>query len=341
MPPAETIEHLVGMQAQNPQDPYFALWARLEGFDPNELSQLIVDRRAMRVPSLRGTIHLATSRDCLAVLPLIQSVRSRIFGSTQFRKDIDGVDRKALLNAGRSLLEEKPRRAADLGKLLAQRWPDRVASSLAYANTYLLPVVQVPPRGLWKMSGQATWTTVEHWLGRKLPEAPPPDRLVMRYLAAFGPSAVKDVRVWCGLSGLAEVVERLRPQLRTFRDESGSELFDLPDAPRPDPDTPAPPRFLPEYDNVLLSHSDRSRFFETGIYPKGWVGNLMDDGLYCGSWKIARSGDEVLMHVMPAKKLSKRAVAAITTEGERLLGLTDPEVANREIRVKAENMNGS
>lgn len=336
MSAAETIDHLVGMQAQNPQDPYFGLWARLEGFDPNELSQLIVDRKAMRVPFLRGTIHLATSHDCLAVLPLMQSVRSRIFGSTQFRKDIDGVDREALLTAGRSLLEEKPRRAAELGLLLGQQWPDKVASSLAYANTFLLPVVQVPPRGLWKGTGQAKWTTVEHWLGRNMPKAQPPDGLVIRYLAAFGPAAVKDMRVWCGLAGLAEVVERLRPLLRTFRDESGSELFDLPEAPRPDPDTPAPPRFLPEYDNVLLSHSDRSRFFEAGIYPKGWVGNLTSDGLYCGSWKIARSRDKVQLNVALGKKLTKRALAAITEEGDRLLVLTDPDMADREVRVSAE-----
>jgi hypothetical protein len=329
----ETIEHLVGMQAQNPQDPYFGLWARLDGFDANELSHLIAEREALRVPFLRGTIHLATSVDCLTVLPLMQSVRSRIFRSSQFAKDTAGVDMRALLAAGRSLLEERPRRAADLGRLLAEQWPDRVPSSLAYAITFLVPVVQVPPRGLWKRTGQPTWTSVEYWLGRKLPKAQSPEDLVSRYLAAFGPAAVKDMRVWCGLAGLTEVVEQLRPRLRTFRDETGSELFDLPEAPRPDPNTPAPPRFLPEYDNMLLSHSDRSRFFEPGIFPKGWVGNLLHDGLFCGSWKIERSRDNVHLNVTLEKKLSKSGVAEIAVEGDRLLAFTDPDTTERDVRV--------
>jgi hypothetical protein len=141
------------------------------------------------------------------------------------------------------------------------------------------------------------------------------------------------MRVWSGLAGLAKVVERLRPQLLTFRDESGSELFDIPEGPRPDPDTPASPRFLPEYDNLLLSHSDRSRFFDAGIVPKGWVGNLLYDGLFAGSWKLEPTHDSVLLNVVLGRKLSKRESAEIVAEADRLLGMTHPRIKDRDVRI--------
>lgn len=330
---ADMIEHLVGMQAQNPNDPYFGLWARIDGFQPGELSDLMEGRQAVRVSLLRATIHLVTARDCLAIKPIVGSVLTRTFGSTIFAKDISGVDREALLKLARGLMEERPRTRAELGPILAERWPDRVPGSLAAAACYLMPVVQVTPRGIWQRSGASAWTTIESWLGRSLDRSESPDNLILRYLGAFGPAAQKDMRVWSGLAGLAKVVERLRPRLRTFRDEKGIELFDLPDAPRPDPDTPAPPRFLPEYDNLLLSHSDRSRFFDGDLVPKGWVGNLLVDGLYAGSWKVKRSKQRAQLDIELGNKLSRRDLAELTTEGSKLLGFTDPTSADTEVRV--------
>jgi hypothetical protein len=318
------IEQLVGMQAQNHLDPYYALWARIDGFQPEELSNLVASRAAVRVPLLRSTVHLVTARDCLRMQPILASVLARTFGSTSFAKDIEGVDRAELLTMARELLEERPRTRAELGPLLAQRWPDRVPGSLAQAATYLLPVVQVTPRGLWQQKGPAAWTTIERWLGRPLEPAGPPDDLILRYLGAFGPAAQKDMRVWSGLAGLAEVVKKLRPRLVTFRDERGIELFDLPEAPRPDPETPAPPRFLPEYDNLLLSHSDRSRFFDGDLIPKGWVGNLLVDGMFIGSWKIERSEGSARLNIGLGRKLARPALEEVTAEGSRLLEVTDP-----------------
>ena len=327
------IEQLVGMQAQNHLDPYYGLWARIDAFRPEELSNLIESRAALRVPLLRSTIHLITARDCLVMRPILGSVLARTFGSTAFAKDIEGVDREALLTVARALVEERPRTRAELGPILAERWPDRIPSSLAQAATYLMPVVQVTPRGLWQKKGPAAWTTIEKWLGRSLEPAGSPDDLIIRYLGAFGPAAQKDMRVWSGLAGLADVVGRLRPRLLTFRDEQGVDLFDLPDAPRSDPETPAPPRFLPEYDNLLLSHSDRSRFFYGDLVPKGWVGNLLVDGMYVGSWKIERSKGSVRLDIELGRKLRRPDLEEVTVEGSRLLNFTDPSIAQHEVRI--------
>lgn len=326
----------MGLQAQNPNDPYYALWSRIEGFEPRQLSELMESHEALRVQLLRSTIHLVTARDCQAIRPIVGSVLARTFGSTQFAKDLEGVDREAVLRMAWGLLEDRPRTRAELGPLLAEQWPDRVPGSLAQAATYLLPVVQVTPRGIWQRSGPAAWTTIETWLGRPLGPAAPPDNLIIRYLAAFGPAAKKDMRVWSGLTGLTEVVERLRPQLRVFRDANGVELFDLPDAPRPDPDAPAPPRFLPEYDNLLLSHADRSRFFDGALVPKGWVGNLLVDGMYVGSWKVKRAKPGIELEVSLGKKLRKADLEALTAEGYRLATFFDPMAAEHDVVVTNE-----
>ena len=153
---------------------------------------------------------------------------------------------------------------------------------------------------------------------------------MLRYLAAFGPASVNDVQTWSGLTRLREVAERLRPGLRVFRDGSGRELLDLPDAPRPDPGTPAPPRFLPEYDNLLLSHADRTRVIphERPVpLPPGngaAQGTLLVDGLWNATWKITRDKRGAVLHIHPFIPFSAADVAAITAEAERLLAFCAP-----------------
>src|SRR5437773_3021765 len=260
MPAQNMIEHLVGMQAQVPTNPYIALWSRLEGFEAAELEALILERHAVRASLLRTTLHLVTSSDALAMRAVLQPVMGRGYSSgSPFHKQLVGIDLDELVAAGTSLLERDALTTAQLGKHLAELWPDRDPVSLAYAVRYLVPMVQVPPRGLWHRSGQPIWRTLESWLGRRIDADDAPDGLVLRYLAAFGPANVKDIATWSWLTAVREIVDRLRPVLRVFRAERGGELFDLEDATLPDPETPAPVRFLPEYDNIALSHADRGR----------------------------------------------------------------------------------
>jgi hypothetical protein len=335
----DAIERLVGMQAQEPIDPYVGLWTRLDGFRADDLARLLSDRAAVRMGLMRGTVHLVTGRDALAMWPVVRSVFERVFQSARgdvgvptFTSRLAGVDMKSLLEAGRKLVDETPRSAAELRPLLGKRWPKRDAEALAAAVHFQLPLVQVPPRGLWGKSGQARHTTLEAWLGKDLPSDATPDKLVLRYLRAFGPATVADARNWSRLTDLREAFERLRPRLRTFRDEKGRELFDVPDGVLPDPETPAPPRFLPQYDNVFLGHEDRSRIVRDDFKRSPWIegnfGTVLVDGFIGALWKITRKGGAATLLIEPVVPLERPDLDAVTAEGGRLLAFTDPEATH-------------
>jgi hypothetical protein len=328
---AETMTRLVGMQAQNPQDPYYALWARLDAFQAEELSGMIERKEALRGALMRATLHIATTDDFLFLRSLLQPTLAAVLGSTSFAKDTAEVDRDALLAYGRSLLEEAPLTRAQLGPLLAERWPGVPPASLAQVVTYLLPVVQVPPRGLWQRSGQAAWATIESWTGVSMPTEADPRVFVRRYLAAFGPATVSDIRAWSRLNGLRGVVEGMSDELVALTGEDGVELLDGADGVVVDEDVPAPPRFLPEYDNVLLGHADRSRFFVDGVVPPGWVGNLLVDGIFSGWWKIGKMGKERHLEVHLLRKVSRSDMTAVGDEAERLIQLAHPDAEGRSI----------
>ena len=330
----DAVQRLVGLQAQTPRSPYLSLWTRLAPFSPEGLAALLRGRRAVRLSLMRSTIHLVTARDCLALRPVLQSVMDRQLRHSSFGRNIAGVDVDALVDTGRRLLEEEPRTLADLGVALRKRWPNRDGTSLAYAIRNLVPLVQIPPRGLWDTGGAAVHTTAEGWLGRPLDSNAAPDDMVLRYLAAFGPATTRDVQNWSGLTRLQEVIDRLRPRLRTFRDDDDRELFDLPRAPRPDAGTPAPPRFLPDFDNVVLGHADRSRIFPDDGSRAAGIGRptVLVRGYVRATWEAAVRDGSATLTVAAFERLTRQDRSAVIDEGIRLLGFLSPDARDREVR---------
>ena len=334
----DAVEHLVGLQAQAPKPPYFGLWSRLDGFRAEELSALLTERKAVRVSVMRGTVHLVSAADCLQLRPLTRVLYERLV-RTNHPKRLDGLDPATVADAGLSLLRQGPRTARELGVLLGEMWPEHDPEALSRAVRSLCDVVQTPPRGLWGRSGQPTYETIESWLGRPVSPEPGIETVVLRYLGAFGPASVMDAQAWSGLTRLGEVMDRLRPQLRVYRSESGRELFDLPEAPRPDPELPLPARFVAEYDNLILSHADRTRVIsdsarKTIATRNGQVpGTILLDGAVRGMWKAEQPRRKAAtLTVTPfVRRFTDDEERELATEGERLLrfavhGAEDAEV---------------
>lgn len=331
--PKHLVGHLVGMQGQNPLDPYFGLWSRVVGYRPEGLAGMVGAGEVVRGQLMRGTIHLVTRSDWVSMRPVFDPLCARILGSTQYGKDTRDIDRELLLAKARQMISQTPRTRAELGRNLEPSFPGVPAVSLAQVVTYLLPVVQVPPRGVWGTTGEASWSILEpdpQAVGRV---ARTTDELVIRYLRAFGPASVKDIRAWSALTGLADVISRVRERLVAYVDEKGVELLDVEGVEIADPDTPAPPRFLPEYDNVLLGHSDRSRVFaDKGPVPPGWVGNLLVDGFYAGFWKL----DPPDLRVTVQVKVTSRQRREIAEEADLLRLFAIPDRTDSRLSIDEE-----
>lgn len=336
LPVLEAIEKLVGLQAQSPNAPYFGLWSRLEGFQHEELSQLLRDRRVVRMALMRSTLHLVSARDALRLRPLLQSVMDRSLKGS-FGKHVKGIDLEALAAAGRAIVEEEPLTLNELGKRLGGQWPglDPEAATAVVRNK--VPLVQIPPRGIWGESGQAVHTSAEVWLGQPLSASPNLEGLIRSYLAAFGPATIKDIQVWSGLTRIHEKLQSLRPDLLTFQNERGEEMFDLPDAPRPDADSTAAPRFLSEFDNMLLSYADRSRIMSENYRKRVFTSNgiiratILIDGFVAGTWKLTSGRGGATLYIEPFRALSKRESEALSEEGARLLRFAAPNATASDI----------
>jgi hypothetical protein len=205
-----------------------------------------------------------------------------------------------------------------------------------------VPLVQVPTGDRWAYPASADFVLADDWLGSPVPTDPaPPHELVRRYLAAFGPATPADAQAWSGLKVLRAVFEELRPELVTMRDERKRELFDLPDAPRPDADVPAPVRFLPEYDNVVLAHKDRTRIIDDAHRPSISTANLqiratyLVDGRVAGTWRVEKARATATLVLEPFGRLTKAVRAELAREGEDLLEFVEPDATAKQVRVSA------
>jgi hypothetical protein len=337
MAPARALEHLVGLQAQNPPSPYLALHARLAGFDPLELSGLLERREAVRMVLVRGTIHLVTADDAARLRPVVQPVLdNELYRNRTWGPGIAGVDLAPVLAYGRELVEERPRSLAELRALIGARWPQHDAGTLAYAIRNLLPTIQVTPRGLWRRTGPVALTTLEHWTGRPMGDAATLDEVLVRYLRAFGPATVADAAVWSRLTGLREAFERLRPGLRAYRDDRGRELFDVPDGVIVEADRPAPVRLLPDYDNALLSHQDRSRILPSLAWPRLGDNVTMPafvvDGFVAGIWKPVGKGAATAIELRALAPVGAADRFALEAEASGVLALVEPRADPGAVR---------
>lgn len=335
MNPLDAIEHLVGVPAQSPNPPYVALWSRLDRIWVDDLSTLVTSRQVVRVALMRSTLHLVSARDAVGIRPLVQPAQDRTLASDE---RLAGVELSEVARVGRRLLDEQPRTFAELGPLLAERWPDVEPRSLVAAVRVGVPLVQVPPGGLWGATGQPPYTSAQNWLGEVGAASMSLGDLIVRYLGAFGPATVPDIEAWSGLTGLREVTERLGRQLVTLRGEDGARLLDLPDAPLPDPETPAPARFIADFDNVLFSHADSYRimtleqrkavFGVPGVTP----GTVLVDGFVRGTWKITWHKGAATLVVRPFAQIPTKDVHALTDEGERLLEFAAADATSHDVR---------
>ncbi|MFF0587098.1 winged helix DNA-binding domain-containing protein [Streptomyces sp. NPDC003781] len=322
-PVLDAVAHLGGMQAQEPQEPFVGLWSRLRDFAPRALDDLLTGRRVVRTHLMRRTVHLVTADDVLAWRSRHDAMmRGRVLGT--YRRELEGVDLDALAAAGRAVLADgEPRSMGELARAVAGQWPDvgpRPLGEMLVAA--LIPTVQLPPRGLWRARAGVRNAPVEDWLGRAVdpPAAPGTDpvgaALVRRYLAAYGPAASADLRAWCGLAGLPAAVAAVRGELVAFRDERGRELLDLPDAPRPDPDTPAPVRFLPAFDNAVLGYQDRGRVIDDAHRGLSVTGArvVLVDGRVSATWTV----QDDTVTVTPLRRLTRPERAEVAEEGRAL-----------------------
>ncbi len=325
-PATAAIEHLVGLQAQEPLEPYVGLWSRLDGFRPAELVDLLEQRRAVRTLMMRRTIHLHTSGDAIAMRPAYDAMlRQRMQGTLGPR--LPGVDFDELAALGEPHFAAQPQILADVARAVADRFPGAPVRDLGDALSTLVRLVQVPPRGLWGQKAPALNTTYDAWLGPDDDDRPAEERgaailadVVRRYLRAYGPAASADIRAWSGLSGLPAVIKQLEPELRTYRDERGRTLLDLADASLPPEGLPLPPRFLPAFDNAVLGYDDRSRIIDDEHKGLSVLGTryVLVAGRVAGVWTSEGDAAGVTVTVEPLRKLSRAERSEVAAEGERL-----------------------
>lgn len=365
LPTVEVVTRLGGLQAQTPHTWYVALQNRLRSPDPHEVGRLLTEGALVRMSLMRSTLHLVTPQEARWLRGTTAEVMSRDLEHSTHGKATAGMDRSAVLDMARKILAEHPLTPKQLGEHLTEHWPDVPGPHLSYVVRCLLPVVQVPPRGVWGASGAPALAPADTWTGLPMDAEPDRERLVLRYLAAYGPASVQDVQAWSGLTRLRSVVESLRDRLVSFHSEEDEntakarratkpvELFDLPHAPRPGselhpdlhPDTPAPARFLYDFDNILRAHADRTRVISAEARRRIAVRNGMPpstvllDGSVAATWKVNRDRPARLpsharsLDVFPFRPLKSAETEEIMDEGRRLLAFLSPDQNGQEVRI--------
>jgi len=338
--PAAVCERLVGLQAQWPKPPFVGIWSRLAAFEREQLCRLVRSRKLVRGTMMRGTLHLMTASDYRRLRPAIQPMLSRGLQSLLTSRGTR-LDTERLVTEARAFLVAGPRTFEEIRQHLLGLHPKTDERAMGFAVRMSLPLVMVPTDATWGYPAIAAFAEAEDWLGQPLADEEALPELLMRYFAAFGPASVSDAQAWSGLQGLRAVVDALRPRLRTFRDERGRELFDVPDGPRPSGDSPAPVRFIAEYDNLLLGHEDRRRIVADAhrarVYLPGLrvAATFLIDGFVGGTWRLETKRGVATLSLNAFGTLPKATRAALEREGESLAAFLEPE-ATPAVRILKE-----
>lgn len=318
------------MQAQEPRPPFVGLWSRLEGFRSEQLLEALRAGEIVRGPLFRATLHLVAAADWSSFRPPAQPALTRALRA--LGKRVEAIDVDAVAAAASELLAQAPRTAGELRTLLHAAFPAHEDRALGYTARTSVPLTLVPSEDLYGFSRDPRLALAE-----PKPPLGTAEDLVLRYLGAFGPASVADAQEWSGLSALAPVFAGLRERLVTFTDERGRELFDLPDAPRPPASTPAPARLLPEFDNLVLAHADRSRLIADEHRRHLTTKNLrvnataLFDGEACATWAIKRKAKSATLELTPFAPLSAAALRSLEAEGLALLA--DSEAGATQLAV--------
>jgi hypothetical protein len=336
LPVPAAIERLGGLQAQLPLPPYIGLWTRLRDFHRDDLARLIENRIVLKATLMRATLHLFTAEDYVRFRTTLQPVLAGAASAIARQRGVD-FELDKVLKAARRFIGEKPRTFAEISDMVTKLMPGHDVGAMRYTVRTHLPLVQVPITSGWSYSNKPEFTLAESWLGQPISTEDNLQKLVFRYLAAFGPASVTDAQTWLGLK-LKDMFEMLKPGLQTYRDEGRRELFDLPDVALPAEDVPAPVRFLPEFDNLLLSHSNRTRViadeWRSKVYLPGLrvAATILVDGFVRGTWKIEKTKAVATLVIQPFDKLTKRDRAALIEEGEGLLRFVEAKAKSFEVR---------
>jgi hypothetical protein len=334
--PLRAIERLAGLQAQWPKPPHVGLWSRVEGFRREDLLRLLQGREAVRATMMRGTLHVVSAKDYVALRQALQPMLTRGMLAA-LRERARGIDIDAVAAIARKCLEGGPQTFDQIRGALASVHPDADHRAMGHIARLAVPLVQVPADETWGFPPAPRFALAEAWVG-ELSRKEGADDLVLRYLAAFGPASATDVQTWSAMQGAKESIEALRPKLVSLRDERKRELFDLPKAPRPGPDAAAPPVFLPEFDNLVLAHTDRRRFVADGhrkrVYLPGLriAATFLVDGFVAGTWHIERKKGAATLVVEPFEPLARKTQGELAAEADGLARFVEPDARTFDVR---------
>lgn len=327
--PVAATRQLVSLQAQFARPVHAGLWSRVAALEPGAVTQLAAGGALVRATLMRHTLHVCAAADYLAFRHVVQPGVARAF-EAMAGKRVAGVDRERVLDAVRTRLQAAPATQKELRTLLLELEPGGDEAALGYLARTFTELVQTPSGKGWGWPAQPPYALPADALGAEPQRDPHPGPLLLRYLAAFGPASVRDMQTWSGLPGLAPVVDGLRDRLLVFAGEDGRELFDLPDAPRPAPDTPAPPRLLPEFDNLVVGHHDRTRLMDdehrrrVSLPGARVLPSFLVDGRLAGTWRLEVKAKVATLTLEPFARLRAADRRDLVAEAEGMARFLEP-----------------